>query len=75
MSAPTIQARGSFSKSGGALEIGFKARFIRWINSRDGWYPEVIHGVYCGQEDNSWVISIDGNKQSLPNHTWAIYRP
>ena len=75
MSASQTHARIGSSTSHAALKIGAKARFIRWIHTRDGWYPEIIQGTYRGRETGSWRVDIEGGEQVLFETTWAIYRP
>ncbi|NQX13724.1 hypothetical protein HQQ80_19015 [Microbacteriaceae bacterium VKM Ac-2855] len=59
---------------GSLLRRGGTARFIRWIQTRDGWFPEILHGRYQGHSSNAWVVLVDNDTHHLPDDVWAVYR-
>jgi hypothetical protein len=57
-----------------AARIGNPVSFVRWIGTRDGWHPEVIHGVYQGRGSGKWIVVIPDEVQELSDVEWALYK-
>ncbi|KQQ03601.1 MULTISPECIES: hypothetical protein [unclassified Rathayibacter] len=64
----------SESGSSQTLNAGRPARFIRWVRTRDRWFPEILHGRYLGTTAQGWEVSADGETRYLDQSVWAVYK-
>ncbi|NQX29890.1 hypothetical protein HQQ81_21290 [Microbacteriaceae bacterium VKM Ac-2854] len=50
-------------------------RFIRYIGTRDGWVPEILHGRFVEGTETGWRIDVEGIRRDLDESEWAPYQP
>lgn len=50
-------------------------RFIRYVGTRDGWVPEILHGRFVESSERGWLVDVDGTLHDLPLTEWAPYQP
>lgn len=50
-------------------------RFIRYVNTRDGWTPEIVRGEIEERTSDGWRIRILDDVRELPETEWSIYYP
>lgn len=54
---------------------GRHMRFIRYVNTRDGWTPEIVRGEIEERTSDGWRIRILDDVRELPETEWSIYYP
>lgn len=58
-----------------SLVEGQHVRFVRYLNTRDGWIHEVVHGRLEQRTASGWQVRVVDEVRELPEAEWSIYRP
>lgn len=56
-------------------DAGQHLRFVRYVNTRDGWTPEILRGELEERTSDGWRVRVVDELQELPETEWSIYHP
>ncbi|MBO0982701.1 hypothetical protein [Rathayibacter sp. SD072] len=53
---------------------GQHVRFIRYVDTRDGWQSQIIRGQLEERTDSGWRVRIVDDVRTLDRTEWSLYR-
>ncbi|AAT88350.1 hypothetical protein ATY41_03785 [Leifsonia xyli subsp. xyli] len=55
------------------LRQGQRINLIHWRRIDERWTYETMHGNYCGRNQSSWLLEVNGETCSVSRAMWAFF--
>ncbi|AGW42363.1 hypothetical protein O159_24150 [Leifsonia xyli subsp. cynodontis DSM 46306] len=55
------------------LRQGQRINLIHWHQIDERWTYETMHGNYCGRNQSSWLLEVNGEPRAVSRAMWAFF--